>query len=61
MVFGHFLDFGAWVRLDIAYFGRDNGLNDLATVSLMLDHSKITKFSFLKDLNSQKQGVGPFS
>ena len=61
VVLGHFLDFGALVRLDIAYFGRNNGLNDLAKVLLMLDHSKITKFSFLKDPNSQKQGVGPFS
>ena len=38
-----------------------NGLKSLAMISLMLDHSKISKNAFLNDPKSQKGGFWPFS
>ena len=45
-VFDRFLEFGALDRLYIEYFDRIKCLHDLASVSLMLDHSRITKMPF---------------
>ena len=52
--FGHFLDFGTSEGLDIAY-------HDSATISLMLDHSKITKNGFFNDPKSHNRGFWPCS
>ena len=51
----HQIDFVLHIMIEI------NGVHELAIVSLMLDHSKITKVTFLNDPNSQKQGFWPFS
>ena len=44
--FDRFLEFGALDRLYIEYFDRIKCLHDLPSVSLMLDHSRITKMPF---------------
>ena len=57
-VFGHFLEFGVSDWLDIAYFNRTKCLHDLASVSLMLDHSRITKMPFWLNQRSKNEALG---
>ena len=57
-VFGHFLEFGLLVRLDIAYFdGTKQFGHDMAHAGSF----KKQKNAFLNDPKSQKWGFWPFS